>query len=411
MTSKDLFEETFTALSANKARAGLTMLGIVIGIASVIALVAIGNGAQASIQSSIQSLGSNLLIVTPGATKNVGGFGASAGRGSSHTLTIADANAISAQVSGISAVAQEISSRYQVTAKGTNTNTTVDGVSPEYATVRDVTVTDGTFFSSEQVQSLSKVAVIGPTTMTDLFGADAVAADVIGQQIRINGIVFTIIGVTQAKGGTGFTNSDDMVYIPVATAARYLAGGEYLTTVDIQAQSADVMTQVQTDTTNLLLQRHQISDPTQADFSILNQASIVATASSVTGTFTLLLGAVAGISLLVGGIGIMNMMLTSVTERTREIGLRKAIGANQKDISNQFLLESLVLTVIGGTVGILLGVLIAFLTTATGLLAASVSLGSIALAFGVSAAIGVIFGWYPARRAARMNPIDALRYE
>ncbi|MDB5236929.1 MAG: hypothetical protein JWL88_31 [Parcubacteria group bacterium] len=410
MTTNDLFQETFTALSANKARAGLTMLGIVIGIASVIAMVAIGNGAQASIQSSIQSLGSNLLIITPGATRNPGGFGASTGRGSSKTLTFDDATALT-QISGVQAVAQELTGRYQVTAKGTNTNTTVDGVSPEYATVRNVTVSDGNFISDAQSKTLAKVAVIGPTTMTDLFGETAQAADVLGEQIRINGIVFTIIGVTESKGSSGFSNSDDMIYIPVQTASRYLAGSQYLTTIDLQAQSADVMTQVQTDATNLLLARHKISDPTAADFSILNQASIVAAASSVTGTFTLLLAAVAGISLLVGGIGIMNMMLTSVTERTREIGLRKAIGANEKDISNQFLLESLVLTIIGGSVGITLGMLIAFLVTTTGLLAASVSISSVLLAFGVSAAIGIIFGWYPARRAARMNPIDALRYE
>ena len=411
MTTNDLFQETVTALSANKARAGLTMLGIVIGIASVIAMVAIGNGAQTSIQSSIQSLGSNLLIITPGAQKNPGGFSVSAGRGSSRTLTIADADAIASQVSGIQAVAQELSSRYQVTGKGTNTNTSVDGVSPEYAAVRNVTIAAGNFISDTQVKTLAKVAVIGPTTMTDLFGASAQPGDVLGSQIRINGTVFTIIGVTQSKGGTGFTNSDDIVYIPVATAARYLAGSQYLTTIDIQAQSAAVMTQVQADATALLLQRHKISNPSAADFSILNQTDIVATASSVTGTFTLLLAAVAGISLLVGGIGIMNMMLTSVTERTREIGLRKAIGANERDISNQFLLESLMLTIIGGTAGIILGIVIAFIFSATGILAASVSIASVLLAFGVSAAIGIAFGWYPARRAARMNPIDALRYE
>lgn len=411
MTTRDLFEETIIALSANKARAGLTMLGIVIGIASVIAMVAIGNGAQASIQSNIQSLGSNLLIVSPGAQRNVGGFAASTGRGTSKTLTTDDAGAIASNVSGVQAVAQEISGRYQVTAKGTNTNTTIDGVSPEYTSVRNVTVSDGNFITDTQVKSLAKVAVIGPTTLTDLFGETADASTAMGSQIRIKGIVFTVVGVTASKGGSGFTNQDDIIYIPVTTAARYLAGNSYLTSIDIQAQDADTMTQVQEDTTSLLLARHKISDPTAADFSILNQADIVATASSVTGTFTLLLAAVAGISLLVGGIGIMNMMLTSVTERTREIGLRKAIGASEKDISNQFLLESLVLTIIGGSAGILLGMLIAFIFTATGILAASVSVTSVLLAFGVSAGIGIIFGWYPARRAARMNPIDALRYE
>jgi putative ABC transport system permease protein len=410
MTTNDLFQETFTALSANKARSALTMLGIVIGISSVIALVAIGNGAQASIASSIQSLGSNLLIVTPGAQKNPGGFGVSTGRGGAKTLTRADATAVRG-VSGVASVAEEISARYQVTAKGTNTNTSVDGVSADYATVRNVAIDQGVFVSDSQSTTLAKVAVIGPTTMTDLFGDSATASDAIGQQVRINGIVFTIIGVTASKGGSGFTNADDIIYIPIQTAARYLAGNEYLTTMDVQAATANDMTQVQQDVTSLLLQRHKISDPTQADFSVLNQADIVATASSVTGTFTLLLAAIAAISLIVGGIGIMNMMLTNVTERTREIGLRKAIGATEGDISSQFLAEAIALTVIGGLIGIVLGWSIAILLTLTGLLTASVSLTSVLLAFGVSAGIGIVFGWYPARRAARMNPIDALRYE
>jgi putative ABC transport system permease protein len=233
----------------------------------------------------------------------------------------------------------------------------------------------------------------------------------VGQQIRINGIVFTVIGETVSKGASGFTNQDDEVYIPLSTAERFLDGGQYVGTISIQAASADAMAQVQADATALLLSRHHISDPASADFNILNQADIVATASSVTGTFTALLAAVAGISLIVGGIGIMNMMLTSVTERTREIGLRKAIGARERDISNQFLMESVVLTLIGGTAGIVLGWLIATLVTLTGLLTAVVSIPSILLAFGVSAVIGVGFGWYPAKRASRMNPIDALRFE
>lgn len=411
MTTRDLFEETVSALSGNKVRSGLTMLGIVIGIASVIAMVAIGNGAQSSIQSSIQSLGSNLVIVTPGAQRSPGGAGVSTGRGASRTLTIDDATAVASQVQNVSAVAEELSGRYQITAKGTNTNTTVDGVNSAYPAVRNVTIDQGSFITDTQVASIAKVAVLGPTTVTDLFGASAVASDAIGQEIRIKGTVFTVVGVTVAKGGSGFTNQDDMVYIPVTTAARYFAGASYLTTMDIQAASSDAMTQVQSDTTDLLLSRHHISDPTMADFSVLNQADIVATASSVTGTFTILLAAVAGISLVVGGIGIMNMMLTSVTERTREIGLRKAIGAAESDISNQFLMESLALTLIGGVTGILLGLAIAFGMTASGILTANVSLMSVLIAFGVSAAIGIIFGWYPARRAAKMNPIDALRYE
>lgn len=407
MTFKDLLEETISALTANKARSGLTMLGIVIGIASVIAMVAIGNGAKASIESSIQSLGSNLIMVIPGASRNAGGFGATSGRGSARTLTSDDADAVE-KLEGVATIAKELSNRYQITAKGTNTNTTVMGVSTSYTDVRNLVVESGAFFSESQDQSRAKVAILGPTTRDDLFGEHA---DAVGSQIRINGIVFTVIGITESKGGSGFTNQDDRIYIPYETAARYLAGDDYLTTLDIQATSEDDMTDLQTRVSDLLLTRHRIKDSASADFTIINQADIVSTASSVTSTFTLLLAAVAGISLVVGGIGIMNMMLTSVTERTREIGLRKAVGARRSDISRQFLMESVALTVIGGAVGIFLGWLIAFGMSASGLLTTSVSLSSVLLAFGVSAIIGIAFGWYPANHAAKMNPIDALRYE
>ncbi len=411
MTLKDTLEETYAALSANKVRSGLTILGIVIGISSVIALVSIGQGATSSIQSSIQSLGSNLLLISPGAQRQAGGFTASAGRGGAKTLTQADADAIASTVTGVKAVASEVTGRYQITAKGTNTNTTVDGVTSAYAQIRNVAIAEGDFISDQQNTSLSKVAVIGPTTMTDLFGEDATASDAIGQTIRIKGIEFKVIGITVTKGGSGFTNADDMIYIPATTAQRFLAGDKYLTSIDVQAENADSMTQMQSDITDLLLQRHNISDATAADFSVLNQADILASASSIATTLTLLLAAISGISLLVGGIGIMNMMLTTVTERTREIGLRKAIGAKKSDISRQFLIEAIALTLIGGTIGILLGMGISLAVNASGLVSTSISLEPILLAFGVSGAIGIIFGWYPARRAAALNPIEALRYE
>jgi putative ABC transport system permease protein len=410
MNIKDILEETYTALSANKVRSSLTILGIVIGIASVIALVAIGNGASNSISSSIEALGSNLLLISPGVARTQG-FGVSAGRGTAKTLTDGDADAILTQVSNVAAVAEEVSGRYQVTAKGTNTNTTIDGVTSSYPTIRNVQIDQGTFISDTDNSSLNKVAVIGPTVLTDLFGTDAVASDAIGQTIVIKNLEFTIIGVTVAKGGSGFSNQDDMIYIPAQSAERYLAGNSYLTTIDVEATDSKSMTQVQNDITSLLLTRHNISDPTLADFSVLNQNDVISSASSITNTLTSLLAAVAGISLIVGGIGIMNMMLTTVTERTREIGLRKAIGAKRNDISKQFLIEATVLTVIGGIMGITLGWAIAFIVNVTGLVSASVSLSSVVLAFGVSAIIGIVFGYYPARRASRLNPIEALRYE
>jgi putative ABC transport system permease protein len=407
MRLKDTLEETFIALSANKARSGLTILGIVIGISSVIALVSIGQGASSSIQSSIQSLGSNLLIVSPGVQRGPGAF-VSSGRGGAKTLTVDDAAAIRSQVSGVTAVAEEVSGRYQVTARGTNTNTTINGVSESYPDIRNVQIEDGMFVSDQQSSSLSKVAVLGPTTRDDLFGEGSSA---VGETLRIKGIEFKVIGVTKSKGGSGFSNADDIIYIPKNTASRFLAGNEYLTNIDVQAADASAMTQIQSDITDLLLARHRISDPTQADFSVINQADILASASSVTGTLTILLGAIAGISLLVGGIGIMNMMLTTVTERTKEIGLRKAVGAKSYDISRQFLAEAIALTVIGGTIGILLGCGISWAVNLTGLVTTTVSLGAVGLAFGVSGLIGIVFGYYPARKAAQMNPIDALRYE
>ncbi|MES2930705.1 MAG: ABC transporter permease [Patescibacteria group bacterium] len=407
MKLNDILEETYRALSANKVRSGLTMLGIIIGISSVIAMTAIGTGAQNSIEASIQSIGSNLIIVTPGAQRGAG-VSVSAGRGSAKSLTVEDMTAISEDVTGVKAVTAEVSGRYQVTARGTNTNTTVNGVTPSYTLVRNVEVEEGVFITESNNQSGSKVAVLGPSTRDDLFGE---GASVVGQSIRIKQTEFKIIGVTRAKGGSGFQNADDIIYIPLSTAQRYFSGDKYVSSISIAALDAESTTQVQTDVTAILLDRHNISDPASADFSTLNQADIVAAASSVTGTFTTLLAAVAGISLLVGGIGIMNMMLTTVTERTREIGLRKAIGAKKKDINLQFLIEATMLTFIGGVAGVALGWLISFAVSSLGILQTSVSVSSVLLAFGVSAAIGIIFGYYPARRASNLNPIEALRYE
>ncbi len=411
MKIQNTLHETYTALSANKIRSGLTMLGIIIGIGSVITLVSVGQGASASISSSIQSLGSNLIEIFPGAQRSPGGFGVSGGRGGAKTLTQTDADAILSQVSNISSVASEVSGRYQVVGTGNNTNTTVDGVTSAYAQIRNISIDQGSFISDQDNISLNKVAVLGPTVVTDLFGVETQASDVIGQTIKINNQQFTIIGVTLAKGTSGPGNQDDMIYVPAITAQRFLSGNQYLTAIDIEAASTDAMTQVQNDITTLLLARHNIGDPTQADFNVLNQASILASASTITATLTYLLGAIAGISLLVGGIGIMNMMLTTVTERTREIGLRKAIGAKKRDITRQFLAEAVALTLIGGLIGIVLGSGISIFISYTKIVNTVLSWQSILLAFGVSAVIGIAFGYYPARRAASLNPIEALRYE
>lgn len=407
MKTYDILHETFSSLTANKARSGLTMLGIIIGIASVIAMTAIGQGAQNSISSSIQSIGANLVMIMPGAQRSFGG--PSAGRGGAQSLTVEDADAIASEVSNVAGVVREVSSRKQVVATGTNTNTSIIGTEPSYLTVRNVSIDEGNFISDQNVTSGAKVAVLGPTTRDDLFGVGATG--VVGQKIRIAGIEYNIIGITLTKGGSGFSNADDVIYIPYTTAQRYITGNKYLSEIDVSAGSSDVSSQVQADVTTLLTSRHNITDPTKIDFNILNQADIIATASSVTSTFTTLLAAVAGISLVVGGIGIMNMMLTTVTERTREIGLRKAIGAKKRDINTQFLVEAILLTFTGGFIGIVLGWLISFGVGYFNILQASVSLSSIILAFGVSALIGIVFGYYPARRAANLNPIDALRYE
>lgn len=411
MKTRDLFLESYSALTVNKVRTTLTMLGIIIGIGSVIAMVGMGAGAQGSIEANIQSIGSDLITVSAGAQRGAGTF-VSAGLGSSQTLTQDDVETLRSQLTDIRGLDAELSRRYQVTAKGTNTNTTVMGTDSNYQIVRNVNIQSGSFITDDHVDRASKVAVLGPTTSNTLFGE---GVDPIGQTIRINNVQFQVIGVTQTKGGSGFTNQDDMIFIPVSASQRYLvgvgsSGKAYVNTIAISAASSEVMDQVQNQVTQILLQRHNFSDISEADFTVQNQADLVSAASSVTETLTVLLASIAGISLLVGGIGIMNMMLTTVTERTREIGLRKAIGAKGADINRQFLTEAVMLTFVSGVLGIGFGWVVSLLASNFGI-SSQINLTSVLLAFGVSAAIGIVFGYYPARRASKLNPIEALRFE
>ncbi|MBT3356009.1 FtsX-like permease family protein [bacterium] len=407
MKFADLIYETFTSITTNKVRSSLTILGIVIGIASVIVMIAIGKGAQSSIETEIEKIGSNLLMIRPGAQRGPGQH-VSQGQGSSQSLKMIDVELIEANIEAAKAVAPVVTEKYQIIAAGENTKTSTTGTTPNYTEIKSIAIEEGTFFTDKQVAKISKVAVLGPDTAVDLFG-EGVSA--VGKKITINGVIFTVLGTTVSKGGSGFGSQDDVIYIPITTAQQYLVGNDYLSTIEIKVNSQEEMTGAESEIEVLLLAKHGFDDIEDADFSIMNQADIIETASSITGTLTILLGAVAGISLVVGGIGIMNMMLTTVTERTREIGLRKAIGAKADDVTKQFLYESIALTFFGGTIGIVLGYGVAIgIKQFTGL-ETEVSGFSVALAFGVSTLIGIVFGYYPAKRAAKLNAIEALRYE
>lgn len=407
MDFAELLSEAIGSLTLNKMRTALATLGIVIGIGAVIALISLGQASQQSVQSQIQSLGANLLTIMPGSPTTNGVRGAAGGDTS---LTLDDANAIknSPEITAVTNVSPEFSRRSQITAGRNNTNTQVIGVVDIYDDVRKITMSSGTFISAQDVTGMSKVAVIGPQVVSDLFGD---GADPVGQQIRINKMALNVVGVTQSKGGTGFGNQDDIVYIPLSTAQKQLFGVDYLSTISIEAKSQDVMNDAENQVGYFLLARHKISDPTQADFRMLSQADVLGAASQITGTFTALLSGIAAISLLVGGIGIMNIMLVTVTERTREIGLRKALGAQRKIIVYQFLAESIIVTIFGGALGMLLGTGLSFVIAKLISLPFAVSFSSILLAFGVSGGIGILFGWYPAQKAAKLSPIEALRYE
>ena len=421
----DSFRSALQSLVTNKLRSALTMLGVIIGVASVIAMVAVGNGASAQVQATILSLGSNLITVTPANLSDQGLKGAGA---QSQNLTETDMRALQDQLGdSIKAVeAEQGAGRWQVTAAGQNWNTNVTGVTEEYPEVRDWNVGAGEFFTASDITINAQVAVLGSTTATNLFGdADAVGQTIQlrqvfgggggGQNARARIINFKVVGVLDTKGSTFGFSRDDQIVVPLTTAQHVLTGRlNIVNAIVIKATSSDTMDATTSDVNNILLQRHNISDPASADFTVTNQNDTLAALSSVTGTFTLLLGAIGGISLLVGGIGIMNIMLVSVNERTREIGIRKAVGARRADILTQFLIEAVALTGLGGVLGILLGWAITEVVhriPQAASLPLLITSGTVIIAVGVSVAIGVVFGLYPAMRAARLHPIEALRYE
>lgn len=407
MDYRELAWESLSTLSLNKIRTGLAMLGVIIGIGSVIALMSLGQASQKSVSDQIKSLGANLLTVMPGAQIRGGIRGASGGV---TTLTYEDVKALqsASQLTAIKNIAAEFRRNTQVTAGRNNTNTQIAGVTPQYASVRNVDLASGSFINQQHFLGMSKVAVLGSQTATDLFGE---MVDPIGQSIRLNGITFSVIGLAQSKGGSGFMSDDDKIYIPLTTAQKIIFGVDYVSAIYVEAVSENEMSRAMNEVGYFLLERHKIKDPAQADFSIMSQEDILGTVAQVTGTFTTLLSGIAAISLVVGGIGIMNIMLVTVTERTREIGLRKALGAKKRWIISQFLMEAVTITFIGGLIGIIIGTGVSFLISSVMDLPPTLSPSSVFLAFGVSAGIGILFGWYPAQKAANLAPIEALRYE
>jgi len=393
------------ALRRNKMRSMLTALGIIIGVASVVAMVAVGNGAQARITSQVSALGQNLLTVFAGSKKS---GGVNSGLGSASAITLADAEAIQREVPDVAAVSPEVSVTAQAIANGRNWSTTVVGESPDYLSIRDWKLAAGSMFNGSDIRSAAKIAVIGSKTANELFGP----LNPVGQSVRIGNIPFTIIGLLESKGaGMGGANQDDRILIPYTTAMKRITGDRYLRSVNVEIRSADRMDIAQQQITSLLRQRHRLTSDQSDDFNIFNQKEIADTVNSISKIITLLLGSIAGISLVVGGIGIMNIMLVSVTERTREIGIRIAVGAEPGDIRLQFLIEAVTLSLLGGLIGVLCGVGASHLVGMFADFKAVVSSGSIVLAFGVSSVIGIFFGFYPAHKAAALDPIVALRYE
>ena len=405
MLFTELLKMAGLSLIANKLRTLLTMLGIIIGVASVIAMTSVGMGVKKNVVDSISRLGSNMLMVMPGSSNRGGVRGAA---GSVVTLTYDDAKAIKSKIKDVAYVSPIVQNSYQVVYGHENWNTTVSGVIPEYVEIQSLTLQSGLFFSEHDVEVRSRVAVIGTTVATNLFGE----VNPVGKKIRIGNAPYTIIGLIASKGQSSVgQDQDDVVLIPLTTAQERLLGITYVRMINVQVADADKMDEVQARIENLLRQRHRIAADADDDFNVRNLTSLMETMSETTTMITLLLGSIAGISLIVGGIGIMNIMMVSVTERTREIGIRKAIGATYSNIMLQFLIESTMISVIGGIIGIGFGIGLAQAISKFGNFTTVISVVSIIASFGFSLFVGIVFGMLPARKAARLDPIDALRYE
>jgi putative ABC transport system permease protein len=390
------------ALRRNKLRSILTALGIIIGVGAVIAMVSIGNGAKAQVEAQVANLGQNVVTVFAGSFT---GGGMRGGWGSATTLSVDDALAIEAEVSNIAGVSPEVRDRNQILANGLNWNTQVLGESPDYPQIRSWKIAQGAVFTEQDVRSVGKVAVIGKTVADQLFPD----GEPVGQSIRIRNIPFKVVGVLDAKGFNLFgQDQDDVVIVPYTSHMKRLSRRTSINSIMIQASSADMIERVQRDITELLTQRRNGKEP---DFTVRSQVELAQTATATTRTMTVFLGVTAGISLIVGGIGIMNIMMVSVTERTREIGIRLAVGAHGRDVLLQFLIEAIILSSMGGIIGILLGVVSSQLVSYFLHWPVLISTFWVVVSFVVSAAVGMFFGFYPARQAAQLDPIDALRYE
>ncbi|HET9419334.1 MAG TPA: ABC transporter permease [Chthoniobacterales bacterium] len=395
----------FRALRRNKMRSVLTALGIIIGVAAVIAMVGIGNGAKAQVEAQIASLGENVILIFSGSTT---ASGIRTGWGSAGTLKIEDAEAIRREVPGAIAVSEEVVSTAQVAAGNQNWFTRVFGESADYFDIRQWSLADGAPFTPQDVRSANKVCVIGRTTATQVYGNE----DAVGQILRIKNVPFTVTGVLTPKGlSTQGVDQDDVVVMPYTSAMKRVIGGTTLRNINVQMADARQIAAAQQQIIGLLRQRHSIRPGRDDDFTVRNQQEIAEAATATSRVMTLLLGAIAGVSLVVGGIGIMNIMLVSVTERTREIGVRLAVGAHGRDILTQFLIEAVTLSSVGGIVGIVFGIGASKILSIYAHWPTLISIGSIVIAFLFSAAVGVFFGFYPAREAARLDPIEALRYE